>query len=168
MEDVGPLNLSGADTTGFQAADSGTYNCEVVRAEWVEGGTKGGENAKMPAGSPLFKLAVKIVDDVDGKGAWAWGSYSLPVASYEKANKDKAARLKGTFVNMLIGLGFSEEEITSGDFQLDPDSLIGRDCVVVVGKQPRRSDPDEFDNVIKKVKVAGSPTTAAQAAGGIL
>lgn len=160
----GPLNLTGADTTGFEAADAATYNCEVVRAEWVEGGTKGGEGSKMPAGSPLFKLAVKITDEA-GNGAWAWGQYSLPVPSYEKANKDKAAKLKGGFVNMLVALGEDEDEVKSGEYELDPDSLLGRECVVVVGRQENRNSPGEFSNTIKKIKPAGSPTSAGQAQG---
>jgi hypothetical protein len=160
----GPLNLTGADTTGFTAAEPATYNGEVVRAEWVEGGTKGGENSKMPAGSPLFKLAVKLTDE-EANGAWAWGQYSLPLPAYEKANKDKAAKLKGGFVNMLVGLGEDEETVLSGDYELDEDDLMGRECVVVVGRQENRNSPGDFSNTIKKILPAGSPTSAGQSSG---
>jgi hypothetical protein len=156
-----PLNLAGADTSAFEAVDPGTYAAEIAKTEWKE--TSG--NGKMPEGCPMLSIGFKITEEpfVD---RWVFGQWTLPDAAYEKAEKDKSAKLKGMFVRTIMAItGDDEETVTSGNYELDIDDLIGNECVIRVGKREYPADSGEFQNDIKGVKPAGSPTTAGAGSG---
>ena len=58
----------------------------------------------------------------------------------------------GRLLNLLKGLGMSEDEIKKADFVLVPEDLIGLECAVTVGV--RKSDQYGDRNTIKRVRPA--------------
>ena len=167
----GPLDLSGADTSGFDPLPSGRYVAAVYEAEWTE--TKGGENAKLPAGTPMLKVQMKLltdlngqerieVDTADGKKEMTvlnrrvFSNFTIPPEGYENA-----AKLKGMFVRFLVALGNEESKVTGGKFKLDIEELIGQECVVVVGRGSYNGEPN---NTVQGFRAMGE----AVGAGGLL
>src|SRR4051812_3048860 len=104
MSDTGILDLSGADTSGFQPIPSGQYNAVVSgdNTEWTE--TKGG---KMPAGQPMLKVRFNITDETahDGtkvKGRPQFTQFVLPKP--DATTPEKRATMQGIFVQFLMAL----------------------------------------------------------------
>src|SRR5262245_15984377 len=149
----GILDLSGADTSGFDAVDAGSYNCTVFEAEMSE--TSG--SSKLPAGVPMVRIQFAVQDDGPAKGRRFFNNYVLPTEE-QHAN---AKMMQGNFVKFLTALGEDEKKIRTKGF--DPDNLtnlVGRDCVVRVSKEADTRDghDGEWQNPVKSVKPAGSPT----------
>jgi hypothetical protein len=55
----------------------------------------------------------------------------------------------GMLKRTLLSLGVSEEDL-SGSFEIDPDSLVGKECrlAVTVGKNPATGEPN---NSVKRI-----------------
>lgn len=158
------LDLSGADAGGFEAIPSGTYDCVVQEAEWQE--TKGGQDAKLPAGTPRLNVQFKVIQEFAKDGTKVlnrrlFNGYTIPPADYDV---EKSARMKGMMVNFLKAVGYDEKQITSGKFKLDVTDLTGRECRVVVGQKPKyNGEPGEMDNEVRGVKPVGSANVEASA-----
>jgi hypothetical protein len=95
-------------------------------------------------------------------------TYVVPPKDYDAG---KAAKMKGMLARFFMALGDSEETVRGKNFDPDFDDYIGRECVVVVGKEQKRTrDGDiiegEFNNPVKGVKPAGS--IAGAPTGGLL
>lgn len=144
------LDLSDADTSGFEPLPSGLYDCVVFEAAWAE--TKGREGSKLPAGTPMLKIQFKVIDpEFDNRRLFT--QFVIPPDSYDK---EKAAKMKGMLVRFLTALGYDEKKLTSGKFNLNLDDLQGRECVVVAGQDKDLVDPTQMTNVVKAIKPAGS------------
>lgn len=135
-EALGPLNLSDADTTGFEPIPSGTE----VRAEVFEATTVSieKEDGKLPQGTPGVKIQAKILNEGEGSQYFnrrVFNNYWLPGEGYDN---DKAAKMKGMFVNFLIAIGYEKDEVMGGSFNLDLDDMQGREFILRVGVQPAR------------------------------
>lgn len=160
----GILDLSGADTSGFEAATAGSYNCRVSEIEMAEVSGQG----KLPAGVPMVKVRFKP-EEGQGYNGLFFGNYPLPTDEQH----DNAARMRGSFVNFLVALGEDKQKITTKGFDISKlEDLLGRECVVRVSKEPM-GEPDEDGNVewtnrVKTVKPAGSPTGHASSEPGVL
>lgn len=149
-ESPGTLNLAGADLKGFDPIPSGKYDAIVARAEWKY--TKGGEDAKMPKGTPMLNIGY-TVDGGEYDGRWVWRSYIIPPADYdEKAS----ARMKGMLVRFLMATGYSEDDVTSGDFDIDLDELIDKEVNVQV-----KINKDGDQNDVTAVRPRGEVTAEA-------
>lgn len=159
---MGVLDLSGADTSGFDAIPSGRYNASVFAAEIKE--TKGSETSKLPAGTPMLAIQWQVherlndpSDETDYENRRLFSNYVIPPADYENA-----AKLKGMLVRALVALGVgTEAEVTSKKFNLDLEDLIGRDADLIVGQRPSRDDPETMTNNVNGVKPAGSSVAPA-------
>jgi len=152
------LDLSGADTSGFDAVDAGSYNCTVYEAEMTE--TQG--SGKLPAGVPMIRIQFAVQDDGPAKGRRFFNNYVLPTEDQHQ----NARMMQGNFVKFLTALGEDEKKIKTKGF--DPanlESLVGRECVVRVSKEKdsREGHEDEWQNPVKGVKPAGSPTGTSSA-----
>lgn len=156
------LDLSGADTSGFEAADPGSYNCTVFEVSMTETGGSG----KLPAGTPMVKVQFRATDDnPDGiENRRFFSNFALPDPSYENAGK-----ILGNFVNFLVAVGEDEAKVKKSGFKLEnlPD-LQGRECVVRVGREEYPKDSGEYTNPVKAVKPAGSPTSQASASSSLI
>lgn len=152
LNESGPpevLDLAGADMRGFDAIDSGRYDAKVGRAEWQY--TKGGEDAKMPKGTPMLSIAF-IIDEGEFEGRWVFSKYIIPPANYDEK---KAAGMKGAFARMLMALGYPEDQVTSGGFNIDLDDLNERECNISVRKRQWEGD---FVNDVTGVRPRSSQT----------
>lgn len=143
------LDLAGADMRGFEAIDSGRYDARVERGEWQY--TKGGENAKLPQGTPMLNIAF-VIDGGEFDNRWVFAKYVIPPAGYDEK---KASIMKGSLARMLIALGYPEGEITSGGFSIDLEDLEGRECNITVRKRPYEGD---FTNDVTGVRARSEET----------
>ena len=138
---MGPLNLSDADTSGFDPVPSGQYKVEVFEASRTKI-TK--DDGKLPQDTPGIKIQFKILGDNAGDegeeyefyNRRAFNNYWLPGADYSDVQAGR--RMRGMFVNLLKALGYEEEEVMSGEFDLDVDDLNGRECIATLGIQPEK------------------------------
>jgi len=161
---MGLLDLSNADTSGFDALPSGRYRCSIFQAEMAE--TKGGENSKLPAGTPMLKIQWQVhhpvaePENADYENRRVFSQYVISPKDYENA-----AKLNGMLVRFLMAVGYEESEVTSKKFDLDIEDLVGRDADVTIGQKPDYNDPETMTNEVKGVRPAGS---AAPSSAGIL
>lgn len=150
----GPLDLSDADTSGFAPIETGRYPAVVheIKMDAVKN-TDG--TGKMPAGTPMVKVQFRITQEIDGStNRRVFSQYIIPPKNYDKG---KAQKMKGMFVTFLLALGEDEEKVRSKNYDPDLEDFYGRECVVVVGKEPKRTrDGDiiegEYNNPVKGVK----------------
>jgi len=159
---MGPLDLSGANTAGFEAVDAGRYNAAVADLTWDSVKNTSG-TGKMPAGTPLLKVRFKLLSDLHGdesavEGKSVFASYVVPPKDYDVK---KAAIMQGMIVNLFVALGDDEADVKSKKFQPELADYIGRECVVTVSKEPKKDQTGniiegEYNNPVKGVKPAGS------------
>ncbi len=139
---MGPLDLSGADTTGFDPVPSDQYKVEVFECKPVKIEK---EDGKLPEGTPGFAVQLKIIGDTDGNEGEDYKFYNrraftrfyLPAAD-SGYDATKASRMKGMFVKFLLAIGYTEEEVMSGSFSFDPSDAEDRECIAVLGYQPEQ------------------------------
>lgn len=164
MEQNGPLDLSGADTTGFDPVPSGQYKVEVLEfkptsiAEDTEG--------KLPPGTPGYAVQLKIVGNAEGDEGEDYEYFNrrvftrfyLPDETYDKT---KGARMKGMFVKFLTAVGYEESEVMSGTFQLDPDDVEGREAIATLGIQPEQGGYPAQNKVNSMKSLSEATATAS-------
>jgi hypothetical protein len=154
-----PLDLSGADVKGFDPIPAGVYDATVFKAEMQE--TKGGPEAKMPAGTPRLNVQFRLAAE-EGEPFYNrrfFTSYTFPPADYDKA---KAAKMQGMFVRFLTAIGYEEKKVMGGKFNLDVEDLAGRECRIVVALKPKYGGAEgEFDNEVKGVKSRNAENTSS-------
>lgn len=171
---MGPLDLSSADLKGFDAVDPGRYVAEVFEMTMDATKNPGG---KTPVGTPMLKIQFKLLSDSQGNSEGienrrAFTQYVIPPADYDPK---KAATMKGMIARFFIALGWPEEKVVSKKFDFDNamEEAIGRQCVIVLGREPKL-DRDknviegEFNNPVKGVKHIDTLNAAAAASSGLL
>ena len=162
---VGPLDLSGADTSGFEPVPSGLYKGTVYEAEWQAVKNEGG---KLPVGTPMlnvqFRLEEKVGSpDMKVENRRVFTKYMLPGEGYDA---EKTARMKGMFVNFLKNLGYDEKKITKPGFNLDLEELKGKELCLLLGVQPENAEKGyAAQNTVKGTKPADA---AAASSTGLL
>jgi len=163
------LDLSGADTSGFDAMPSGTYEAEVFEVTMDAVKNESGEG-KLPPGTPMIKVQFKITgkgsesgEDYEFNNRRAFTNYIIPPPKYDTA---KAAKMKGMLVKFFQALGFSDEVLAGKDFDPDLNELKGMPIAIVLGQKPKYNGAEgEMDNVVRSVRPAGA---GAVVAGGLL
>jgi hypothetical protein len=158
----GPLDLSDADTSGFDPIPAATYKCEIVNAKWE----KTGPNGKMGADVPQLNVQFRVIDNEQYENRRVFNRYTpAPPADYDS---DASKRMKGMFVNFLVALGYDKDEIMGGNFNLDIDDLVSRECFVTVGIRPAK-DGYEAQNQVRGVKsLSDGMATASSGGSGLL
>lgn len=150
----GTLDLSQADTRG-SAMPSGTYDAVVFEVTAVEIDKEGG---KLPLGTPGINVQFKV-DGGEYDNRRAFSRYYFP-AENSDYDADKRKKLLGMFARYLMAIGYSEEDVMSGNFDINPEDMVGRECRITVGY-----DAEYESNPVKSVK----PREAATAgSGGLL
>lgn len=162
------LNLEGADLKGgFDAIPSGKYHAQVFEAEMRA--TKGREDAALPAGTPMISVQFKILGKFGGEtGEGAefynrrqFAQYIIAPARVDGKPYKNKKMMDGILARFLTAIGYSEEEVTSGNFDPDLEDFVGRECTITVGQYEYDG---EIRNNVKGVKPAG----VAEATGGLL
>lgn len=156
MSGLGPLNLQDADMKGFDPLEPGNYNAEVFAITMDAVKNASGEG-KMPAGTPMVKVQFKITDE-EYENRRVFTQFVIPPKDYDK---NAAAKMKGMLARFFISLGTPEEEVLNKNFDPDFDDYVGQECVVSVGKEPKKDRQGnivegEYNNPVKSVKPAGS------------
>lgn len=156
------LNLAGADLAGtdFDAIPSGTYHCKVFKMEMKK--TKGGDNAILPKGTPMINVQFAVEQEMDADNEMKVKNRRLfrqliiapaKIGGKPYEHKKVMDRILGQFFKCV---GYSEEEILSGDFNPDFDDIKGKDILVVVGqKQKWGAEDGVMDNEVKGFKPFG-------------
>lgn len=171
MSDVefgGVLDLSSADTKGFEALPSGTYDCELF--EWKIAGTKDKPGAKMPPNTPMVKLQFKVIED-PYENRRLFDQFVIPPNDYE--DKEARDKMLGMLVRFFVAMGMEESAVKSKKFNMAEalDDLVGEPVRVTCGREVKYGQeniPDEdkeYGNPVKGYKPAG---TAAVAGSGLL
>jgi hypothetical protein len=168
---AGLLNLTGVKESAFDPLTPGGYICEVHEVTMVE--TAGGENAKLPKGTPMIKIQWRVISDRYGE-TQVTDVEDKPV-DLEKANRRFFSQsiippdevdgqpyqhkdmMLGNIVRLFKSLGYPEEVI--GDkkgFNPDFEEMVGKQCLLTVG-----ADMEYGTNPVKGFKpvpeTAGSP-----------
>lgn len=158
------LDLSGADTSGFDPIDPDRYQATVWDAEWLK--TKpdstGAYGPNWPYINVHFKIEAAKLNGQEVGERRVFAKY-FPTAP-QGYDAQKAAKSQGSFVNFLVGLGFKEEDIKKPDFTIDFESWKGKPCVVVVSRDAiAGTDPPVYTNNVKGVKAAGTSVSGTSA-----
>lgn len=149
------LDLSGADTSGFDPVPSGRYAVVVHKTEMSETKNEG----KIPKGSPMVKIQLRIKDG-EFADRLVFDQFVLPPPGYEKA-----AIMLGFFVKFLVALGYDETKIKSKGFNLaNLDELNGKEAVATVALKPATDQYNE-SNEVKGYKPAGSEVGSSTGSG---
>lgn len=147
------LNLSDADAAGFEALDSGTYPAEVF--EVTDRETKGGENAKLPKGTPMMNVQYRLFPD-DESHAYhnrrVFQTFVIPPEKVDGKKYEHRAMMLGQIVRFLVAIGYTEEEVMTDNFETDYEDMKGRPCRVTVGKSEYPPGSGTMTNDVKGVK----------------
>lgn len=152
-----PLNLAGADLTGFDPIEPGDYDAHVHKIELV---AIESDEGKMPQGTPGYYVTFAI-DGGKENGKFVWNRFWMPQpgTEYYENNQDKVAKINGMLARFIIALGYPEKDVVSGKFKFDPEDAVGKECHILVGKTK-----DGQYNTLRSVK----PRGANLAASGVL
>ena len=135
------LNLTNIEVNSYEALPAGMYVVTVTGGEMRE--TKGGENSKLPSGTPMINWEFTVVDGVEGekyKGRKIWTNTII----HEKT----LWNLK----SLLLATGkFDDEDLADLDFEIE--DIIGETVQVKVA---RREYNGNETNEIKLFKSVGS------------
>lgn len=161
------LNLEGADLSGFDPLPSGQYHAQVFEVEMRA--TKGGEDAKLPKDTPMINVQYKILGKVGeetGEDApffnrRVFGTYIIAPATVDGQPYNNKKTMDGILARFLTAIGYSEDEVTSGNFDPDLDDFVGRECTITVSQYEYDG---ETRNRVKGVK----PPMVSEEPGGLL
>jgi hypothetical protein len=124
--------------------------------------TKGGPDAKLPAGTPMLNVQFRISEG-EHENRRVFRSYVIAPAKIKdpetgrNVNNENKKVTDGILYGFLKAVGFDPDELKSGDFNLDFDELSGRPVRVKVGT---REWNGQTQNDVKDVKADnGEPTT---------
>lgn len=159
-EGMGPLNLSDADTSGFDPLPSETYKAEIfkVTKRTIGDDTEG----KLPPGTAGVSVQFKIIgngdlteegEDYEYYNRRVFNNFWLPGEDYDKS---KGAKMKGMFVRFLVAIGYEESEVMSGNFDPDFDDMEDRECLVTLGPPNKGYD----SNTVRGIKPLGDAVPA--------
>lgn len=150
------LDLSGADTAGFEPVPPNSYNVTVFEIELAE--TSG--SGKLPAGVPMVKVQFALQDE-PYENRRVFTNYVLP----SSGQHENSARFLGSFVNFLAACGEDEAKIKAKGFDATKlKDLEGRKCVIRVAIGKTSDEYPDPQNVVKGVKPEGSPVGSSSAA----
>jgi Protein of unknown function (DUF669) len=131
------LNLSGADLKGFEPLPAGTYDASVYEVSMKE--TKGGDDAKLPGGTPMLNVQFKI-DGGDYDNRRVFRSFIIAPDKIGGKKYEKKAMFDGMLARFFMALGYDESEVVSDDFDPDFEDLVGKECRVTLSVNPGNED----------------------------
>lgn len=157
------LNLEGADLSGFDPLPSGQYYAAVFEAS-IEA-TKGGEDAKLPKDTPMINVQWKVFgrvgEDEQGEESPYFNRRQFSRFIIAPSGYEKKKVMDGLLARFLIAIGYSEEEVTSNNFDPDLEDFVGREAIITVGQYEYEG---ETRNRVRGVK----PPMVAESGSGLL
>src|SRR6266516_1165524 len=144
---------------------AGKYHAKVEDAEERKTGDKG----KLPEGTPMIWMRFSIIEPIgfeptevgeDGiekpvntEGRGVFHQIVIPPQEINGQPYKNYKMMNGILFRSLLALGYTRDELESGDFDLDYNDLKGRESVLTVGRR-EYNDPDT-DEVIYSNTVKG-------------
>lgn len=165
------LNLTDNEEMSFDAMPPGKYFVQVFTSEMRE--TSG--DGKLPKGTEMlwvhFLIEGKVGED-DGASEEseyynrrAFANLVIPPDDYDAK---KARMMRGNMVSFLRSAGYTQEEITNGEFELDPGDLEERRLIVILNRKPNAYKGGELDNNVIGFKHVDEVAEEGAPAGGLL
>lgn len=163
VEFDGTLDLTGADESAgtFEAFAAGNYNAHVAKVEWKRTKPEGG--GSLPGNTPYLNIQYAITDDEDREGMKIKNRRVFQKVFIAPEGHEKVAWHRGVMLNTLLALGYERDEIGKKGFKIEPDDMVGRECVVAVGREYNKHT-ENWDNTVKGVKPVGASTASAAGA----
>lgn len=167
--DVPALDLSQADSGGFDALDTGTYPASVFNVEWRA--TKGGPQAKLPKDTPMIAVQFRVSAEpyVNRR---VFRQYVIAPARLDDGSvNENKSKSDGILAKFLEDIGYPADVVKSGDFQINFEDMAGRECRVSVKKklkynyvptEGQEPESDDYDN-----EVTGTKPPLAEESGGV-
>jgi hypothetical protein len=164
----GTLDLTGsdADTIGFPAIPSRSYEAHVAKAEWKNTENVDGSKS-LPHGTPYLALGIQVnedaepVDDQKVANAYVWTNLFVPPADYDAT---KAQSMKNRLANFLKAIG---EDYEKKGYKIpDPDDLLGKEVTVVVRRKYDKGQ-DKQINEVEGFKTAGQASRSTSGGLGL-
>lgn len=127
IEELGTLNLTDADLSSgdFTPIPAAAYEMHVHEVAVVEVEK---DTGKLPIGTPGYNIQFRV-DGGKYDNRVVFKRYYIPGEGYDSEKRKKSL---GIFANFLMALGYSQEEVTSGSFQTDPEDWVGKQVKVSV------------------------------------
>jgi hypothetical protein len=124
---------------------AGKYRCTIADAEERETSGQG----KLPEGTPMIALDWQIEEALfdlpedanDPVGRHVFNQVTIPPKEIDGAPYKNYKMMNGILFRFLDAIGYTEEELSSGDFELDYDDLKGREAILTVARR-EWTDPD--------------------------
>lgn len=168
------LNLTDYDEQqAFEAMPAGKYFAVIFDAEDRE--TQGGENAKMPAGTPMifchFMITGKVgeteVEDEEYEyyNRRQFRNLVIPPDDYD-AKKRKS--MNGMIVALYRAVGYSDAEITSGSFEVDTEDLIEKPLVIQISRRLNKQTKEMENSVVGFFSIEAAAGSEAAASTSVL
>ena len=169
------LNLTDNEQVDFEydAIPSGKYWAEIFDADERE--TKGSEGSKLPKGTPMIWTHWKILGRVgedDGPGEShedseyynrrVFRTLVVPPAKINGKAYEHYKKMNGQIVRFLVAIGYSEADVTGGNFELDMNDLVERRAVLSVKKKLKRGTDDEYDNEVSGFRSLADVASASE------
>lgn len=161
-DNTGLLDLSDADLKGFEPLEPGRYPAVIHEITWDA--TK--NDGATPKGTPMIKVQYRINDPeatppIVNRAVWT--QFVVPPKGHDAG---KAQKMKGMIARFFIALGDTEEAVRNPKWDPDFEDYKGRECVVILAKEPKKTRDGavvegEFNNPVKGTKPAGDVASAA-------
>lgn len=185
IETSGVLDLSGADTSTFDAIPAAKYKAAVWEVEWTKTSNPDGTK-KLPDGTPMLKVQWRLDNDEHadteytngegettkiGKNRTMFSQFPIPPAGYDE---DKASKMKGSLVNFLVGIGYAKEKVTKGNFKIEPEDMKAREACILVNRYwypkdvPVNDPMGSWQNGVQGVKPVSAYTSSGAASSTLL
>ena len=147
------LNLTDFDEQqSFEAMPPGKYFSIIFDEE--DRATQGGENAKMPAGTPMIFLHFQITGKVGETEVedeeyqyYNRRQFRNLVVPPEDYDEKKRKSMNGMIVALYKAVGYTTEQITSGSFEVDTEDLVEKPLVIQVSRRLDKN-PKEMQNSV--------------------
>ena|SRR5215831_6580847 len=164
------LDLTDREDVSFDALPAGKYRCSVFEVDERETDNPEG---KLPVGTKYLNIHWRVEEDEprrDPNTGTDINVFNRRVFSRlffppEGHPVDKAKRMNGIIYRTLQALGYSDEDLSSGSFNLEPDNLLERQAWVTVNRYEYPPNSGDFRNEVKGVKALSE---AEVASSGIL
>jgi hypothetical protein len=151
----------------------GKYYATVFDAEDRE--TRGSENSKMPAGTPMIYLHFMITGkvgetEVDDPGYEYYDrrQFRNLVVPPEDYDEKKRKSMNGMIVALYKAFGYTTEEITSGTFEVDTEDLIEKPLVIQITRRTNRLTNEVENSVVGFYSIDAAAGSEAAASSSIL
>jgi Protein of unknown function (DUF669) len=140
------LNLSDIEDRSFEALPAGKYVVKFTDFDMRE--TKGGPDAKLPAGTPMINWEMTVLRHTDGTDTYKNRKLWMNSILHERT----LFNLK----NLLKACGWTDEQLAE-EIDFEPEEIIGNEVVAVVSVRQYQGDDT---NDVKRL----APLSAEQAA----